>query len=186
MKLYLIRHGKTQANELHLYCGSADLPLSEGGIRELQQIHYSVPETCRFMTSGMIRTEQTLYYLFGDKVHSMDKRFREIDFGIFEMHGYEELKDWSEYQEWLSGDNEKNIPPSGESGEQMKQRVLEGLQDILEQQKDTVLITHGGVIAAIMAHLFPKENKHRYAWQPEPGGGYLVTEDSWGFYHREI
>ena len=29
MKLILIRHGKTVANENHLYCGSTDLPLDE-------------------------------------------------------------------------------------------------------------------------------------------------------------
>ena len=26
MTIYLIRHGKTEANEKHLYCGSTDLP----------------------------------------------------------------------------------------------------------------------------------------------------------------
>ena len=28
MTIYLIRHGKTEANEKHLYCGSTDLSLS--------------------------------------------------------------------------------------------------------------------------------------------------------------
>lgn len=35
MKLILIRHGKTEANEKHLYCGSTDVSLSESGIKEL-------------------------------------------------------------------------------------------------------------------------------------------------------
>ena len=51
-------------------------------------------------------------------------RFREVDFGIFEMYGYEELKDTLEYQQWLTGDNEANVPPQGENGLQMKERVL--------------------------------------------------------------
>lgn len=42
MKLYLIRHGKTEANERHLYCGSTDLPLSNAGIRELQGLCYDI------------------------------------------------------------------------------------------------------------------------------------------------
>ena len=37
MKMILIRHGKTEANEKHLYCGSTDLPLSEGGKSELTE-----------------------------------------------------------------------------------------------------------------------------------------------------
>ena len=179
MKLYLIRHGKTLANESHIYCGSTDLHITEAGIAELKDIHYVFPDTCRFLTSGMIRTEQTLYYLCGDVAHKMDKRFREIDFGLFEMHGYEELKDRADYQEWIAGDFESNVPPMGESGVQMTKRVLEGLNALLERGEDTVLITHGGVIAAIMQHLFPEENKNRYQWQPAPGGGYLVTEEGY-------
>lgn len=35
-------------------------------------------------------------------------------------------------------------------------------------------MTHGGVIAVIMAELFPEEGKNRYEWQPSPGGGYAV------------
>lgn len=179
MKLYLIRHGKTMANENHLYCGSTDLPLSEQGITELQRIPYDIPKDCCFLTSGMIRTEQTLFYLCGDVTHRIDKRFREMEFGVFEMHSYEELKDRADYQEWISGVNEIKNPPMGESGVQMTARVLAGLDDLLKEQKDTVLITHGGVIAAIMQILFSMENKNRYQWQPTPGGGYLITEDGY-------
>ena len=31
MKILLLRHGLTEANERHLYCGSTDLPLSQIG-----------------------------------------------------------------------------------------------------------------------------------------------------------
>ncbi len=176
MKLYMIRHGKTEANEKHLYCGSTDLPLSEAGIADLKQLRYFVPKNCRYITSGMQRTEQTLKYLFGDVPHTQDFRFKEVDFGIFEMHSYEELKDNADYQRWISGDNEANIPPSGESGKQMLARVIEGLEDLFAQNQDTVLITHGGVIAAVMEYLFPEENKNRYSWQPKPGRGYFIEE----------
>ena len=47
-----------------------------------------------------------------------------MDFGIFEMHSYEELKDTPEYQAWHSGDNEASVSPKGESGVQMKKHVL--------------------------------------------------------------
>ena len=60
----LIRHGKTPANEAHLYCGSTDLSLSEAGIAELKGRHYDLSPH-RFVISGMKRTEQTLAILFG-------------------------------------------------------------------------------------------------------------------------
>ena len=40
-------------------------------------------------------------------------------------------------------------------------------------------VTPGGVIAAIMARLFPQEGKNRYEWQPRPGHGYAVTPDGY-------
>ena len=174
MIIYLIRHGKTEANERHLYCGSTDLSLSEAGQAELQNIHYDI-KNVRFLTSGMKRTNETLQILFGDVPFEIEPRFREVDFGIFEMHSYEELKDTTAYQEWLTGDNETNVPPCGESGVQMKERVLQGFSEIKE---DTCIITHGGVIAAIMEHLFPDAGKNRYEWQPKNGQGYCLEIDS--------
>ena len=175
MTIYLIRHGKTEANEKHLYCGSTDLPLSNAGKEELRSVHYAI-KNVRFLTSGRKRTNETLRILFGDVPYEVDPRFREVDFGIFEMHSYEELKDTPDYQAWLTGDNDVNIPPNGESGLQMKERVLEAFSEI---QEDTCIITHGGVIASIMEYLFPKENKNRYQWQPKPGHGYVIREGTY-------
>lgn len=172
MTIYLIRHGKTQANLQHLYCGSTDLALSDQGREELKQLHYAI-ENVKFITSGMLRTEQTLEILFGSMPHTQEPGLREVDFGIFEMKSYDQLKDDPSYQAWLTGDNEANVPPQGESGLQMRQRVLEAFSRVKE---DTVIIAHGGVIAAIMEHLFPEEEKNRYQWQPKPGHGYAVTQ----------
>ena len=175
MTVYLIRHGRTEANEKWLYCGSTDLSLSEAGREELKGIHYEIPGM-RFLTSGMKRTNETLRILFGDVPYEEDPRFREVDFGIFEMRSYYEIQDTPEFQAWVAGDNESNIPPEGESGLQMKRRVLEAFSEIGE---DTVLICHGGVIAAIMAHLFPEENKSRYDWQPQNGKGYCLKDGTY-------
>ena len=175
MTIYLIRHGKTEANERHLYCGSTDLSLSKSGREELCKLNYDI-EQVRFLISGMKRTRETMEILFGDVPYEVDDRFREVDFGVFEMQSYENLKDRPDYQTWLSGDNEANIPPRGESGQQMRARVLAALADI---QENTCIITHGGVIAAIMESLFPQEGKNRYQWQPKPGCGYAVWADGY-------
>ena len=175
MTIYLIRHGKTEANEKHLYCGSTDLPLSDAGKEELRSVHYDI-KNVRFISSGMKRTNETLRILFEDVPYEVDPRFREVDFGIFEMHSYEELKDTPEYQTWLTGDNDANISPQGESGAQMKARVLAAFSEIKE---DACIITHGGVIASIMEYLFPNEGKNRYQWQPKPGYGYVLDAEGY-------
>jgi len=112
--------------------------------------------------------------LFGDVDYRADERFREIDFGIFEMQSYYDLKDTPEYQEWISGDNEANVCPGGESGKQMEARVMEAFREVAACGDDFVIVTHGGVIAAIMMKLFPEEDRTRFDWQPAPGCGYAL------------
>ncbi|MBR2716419.1 MAG: histidine phosphatase family protein, partial [Oscillospiraceae bacterium] len=108
--IYLIRHGRTEANEKHLYCGSTDLPLSEAGRSELEGLRaaYTVPPGCRFVTSGMRRTAETLEILFGAVPCDEEPDLREVDFGAFEMRSYEELRSDPAYQVWLEGDNMVN------------------------------------------------------------------------------
>ena len=174
-ELYIIRHGQTEANEKHQYCGASDLPLSGAGAAALYGIRYDIPP-CRFITSGMRRTEQTLQLLFGDVPHAQDVRFREIHFGEYELHTYEELKDRQDYQQWISKDGQ-TAPPDGENTEAFQRRVLDGLRDLLILDEPAVLVAHGGVIALIMEYLFPEKGKNRYQWQPQPGGGYRITPE---------
>ena len=124
-QILLLRHGRTKANEGHLYCGSTDWPLSEEGRKCLMQKRgvYGT-EWESFYTSGLIRTKETLEILFGEqKAAKEEPNLREMDFGDFEGKSYEMLKDDPAYQEWISGDNERKICPGGESGEQMRVRV---------------------------------------------------------------
>lgn len=178
MKLYLIRHGITEGNERHLYYGSTDLPLAPAGISELNELRElwqsTVTGSPRFITSGMLRTRQTLEILFGDRQYSVMPDLREVDFGIFEMKTYEELKEVPEYIEWISGDNFSNIAPGGESGQMVKDRSVAAFEGILATDEDTVVVTHGGVISCLMDHLFHEEGKNFYEWQPKPGYGYVL------------
>lgn len=176
-KLILIRHGLTKANEEHRYCGSSDVPLSPKGIQSLTKPDFML-ENPRFFTSGMRRTEATLEVLFGPVPHDALPAFREVDFGAFELQTYEKLKERADYRAWLSGDNMKNVPPGGESGQAFTARVLAALPELLKYDGETVLVTHGGVIAAIMAELFPYEEKSRYEWQSPHGHGYIIEIDT--------
>ena len=181
MKLILLRHGLTEANEKRLYCGSTDIGLSEKGIDELLRKKESraLPDITGFraLTSGMKRCEETLRVLYGEVAHSVDGDFREMDFGDFEMRSYGELRSDPAYLSWIDGDNEKNIAPNGESGDMMRGRVLRGLGRIMNGGRDTLLVTHGGVIAIIIAELFGSDIGNRYELQPPCGGGYIIDTE---------
>lgn len=176
MTIYFIRHGRTIANEKHIYCGSSDIPLLETSIREIRAQRSRYPQApAALYTSGMLRTEQTFECIYGDLPHEILPAFREIDFGIFEMRSYDELKDEPTYQAWITGDNHRNLCPGGESGAIMQERVMAAFRALCERNEDALVVTHGGVIAAIMAELFPAEGKNRFDWQPAPAHGYAIT-----------
>lgn len=179
MRLLLFRHGLTEANEKRLYAGRTNLPLSAAGREALLApgLSGSLPPLTGFrvFTSGALRCEQTLSLLYGEVPHGTLSAFREMDFGAFEMHSYAELKDDPRYIAWITGDNEKNETPGGESGLAMQKRVREAFGALLSRGEDVALFTHGGVIACLMAMLFPAQGKNRYEWQPAPGHGYMVV-----------
>ena len=79
--IYLLRHGRTDANDRHLYCGATDLPLSPGGREALEELRgkggYPSIDRCRVVTSGMRRTEETLSALFGAMTKAL--HFGDID-----------------------------------------------------------------------------------------------------------
>ena len=132
----------------------------------------------------MRRTEETLAEIYGQIPHGILPAFREIDFGTFECHTYEELKEEPSYQAWLL-DFETAAPPEGESFASMKERVLSELSALCKRGEDALVVTHGGPIAAIMLTLFPEEGKNFYEWNPRHGEGFLIgfSKERGTFYH---
>lgn len=176
MKLTLIRHGETEGNRKRLYYGSADLPLLPESFARLAALaaRGAYPKAESYYTSGMLRTEQTLEAIYGQIPHGAIPCLREIDFGRFEMKTYEELKDDPYYLEWISGNNEANVCPGGESGVMVTRRALWAIERLAAFGRDAVCITHGGVIGGALAALFPGCGG-RYAFTPRPGEGFTVT-----------
>ena len=188
--IIILRHGKTEAGEKWLYCGSTDLPLSEGGKAGLTELKntYGYPDVSGydFYTTGMLRTNETLNILYGDVPYESVPALREMDFGIFEMRNYDELKDIPEYVSWLNDPENVRVPGGGSSPE-MKARVLSAFSDIAAKGRDSVIVMHGGPISAIMDSLFPNENKSRIDWQPDAGCGYeILFEDGEPVSYRAV
>lgn len=183
--IYLIRHGKTFANEQRLYCGSTDLGLSESGKEELQQlkkagVYQEIPSSVSWFCSPMERAKQTLLLLFPESevVYQVWLGLEECRFGRFEMHSYEQLKEDPEYIRWILDESGLVACPGGESREANRCRVLESFQRLCQHLEfyklsNAGVICHGGTIVTIMEHLCPGE-KNFYEWQPAPGRGYRL------------
>lgn len=178
-RLYLIRHSRTQANEKHLYCGWTDLPLTENGRRIAADLRgkRALPEDIRFASSGMLRASETLLLLYGKASEEILPEMKEMNFGEFEMHSYEQLLSRPEYIRWIE-DETGDLPcPGGESRNGFNRRVLQcaNKQAARRDIDNLLILCHGGVIANIMEAWFPEENRNFYEWQPGACGGYMIN-----------
>lgn len=183
--LLLLRHSLTEANARRLYCGATDLPLSEEGraLAIASREERPLPTCERLYSSGLRRADETLRLLTGRAPDRAFPALREMDFGAFEMRGYEELKDDPDYLRWIADDIWSGVTacPGGESASQFGARVSRGGAALLEARwRTTLLVSHGGVIAQLMRGWFPQEPRNYYQWQCGPCGGYRIdfVEDS--------
>lgn len=178
--LYLLRHGMTEANERRLYCGSTDLPLSPGGRAMAREIAKSRPlPACElYVTSPMARAMETLEILTGRRADCVLSSLSEMDFGRFEMLGYETLRHDADYLRWIEDAGGDTACPGGESTKAFRQRVLSGGAALLELPWQTALVVcHGGVIVTLMGAWFPMEKRGFYEWQPAACRGWRVAFD---------
>ena len=176
MELIMIRHGKTAGNLRKAYIGSTDDPLCEEGISELRN---RIPDrTVRhvFVTS-LKRTQQTAEYLFPAAEQEILSDLREMDFGVFENRTADEMRDDAEYTDWVNSGCEDPCR-NGESIGSFTERVENCLTELLKKtEQDTdpvVLVTHGGVIMALMSS-FEENGGDYYSYWVRNLDGYRVT-----------
>ena len=184
-RIHLIRHGTTEANKDRMYYGSTDLPLANEGVDLIAELAisgiYPKADGAILYTTGLIRTEQTFFLIYGCTEHYTVPELREYSFGEFEMKTHEQLEEDPDYQAWVS-DKEGLTPcPGGESTMDFRQRIAEGFSKILanhgreeKQDKNSIIVCHGGVISMIMGTCFPEVGRNIFQWQPEPGRGYSI------------
>ena len=175
MTVYLIRHGKTQGNVERRYIGATDQPLCPQGRAELQ--NKIGPEADRVVASPLLRCRETAEILYPEKGVEIVDDLREADFGAFENHTYEELKDDPQYRAWLDGAGEA-APPGGESKAEQQARTVRAFQKVMAacgEDERVAFVVHGGTIMCLLEALEPS---HRfYDWQAPNGGGYACGWD---------
>lgn len=175
LKIWLVRHGKTEGNKLGRYIGVTDEPLSLEGREFLTKMDYPGAES--IYVSPMRRCVETAEILFPKKsLHIIDE-LTECNFGDFENKNYKELEGNPDYQAWI--DSQGTLPfPNGESREQFKHRSLIGFDKavtgcIRRKVSCAALVIHGGTIMNIMEE-YADIQRPFYEWHVKNGGGYEV------------
>lgn len=196
--IYLIRHGITEGLEKNLFYGWLDLPVTEGGFKELEKfkkegIYPSFNEKdVNYYISGLTRTKQTLNAIFGDVNYRIIPNLKEINFGDWEGADFENLQNQVKWKEWMENPGADFRFPNGECQSEFRDRISLGYEELLDYHKDggtknSVCVIHGGVISQLMINFFGHEDRIFSNWTPKAGRGYkLILEDYMPVYYERI
>ncbi len=154
MQLIILRHGRTQANEDHLYVGAhLDLPLSANGRRDARACGFCTDVETVYV-SPMLRARETARICF-PKAHQVPlEALREMDFGEFEGRSAESMADDAAYRSWIDGWCIGTCP-GGEDVSDFTARVNACVKRLLceSAEKGTerlVIAGHSGTVLATM------------------------------------
>jgi alpha-ribazole phosphatase len=176
--LYLVRHGETEGSEVKRYKGSIDVPLSEKGIEQMEQVAKYLNRSYKTYSglkavycSPLIRALKSAEIVA--EPHGLKPivipDLRERSFGIWEGMSFNEIKDKypEEFEAW-AGNPLKYSPVGGESTLEVRDRVIIGLNKILndhnsQRARNIAIVAHGGVNRIILCHIMgiPLENIFR-------------------------
>ena len=146
MKIYFVRHGKTEWNKLKKMQGSAAIPLNEDGIEQAyktKELLRNIEFDCAFC-SPLIRAKQTLDIILEDTniPVTYDERIRERNYGEFEGTIKNVDFDYNEFWNYT-----KNVKyKQAENIRDFFERIYSFLDDLKTKNYEKVLIVaHGGV-----------------------------------------
>ncbi|KIS42995.1 adenosylcobalamin/alpha-ribazole phosphatase [Kosakonia radicincitans] len=160
MRLWLIRHGETEANVAGLYSGHTPTPLTPKGLAQAQILGKLLSEVPfdRVLCSALERAQQTAGRVLERREITIETTplLNEMFFGDWEMRHHRDLtrEDPQNYAAWCN-DWQNAIPTNGEGFQAFSARieqVIAHLADIKDQQ-NILLVSHQGVLSLLIARL---------------------------------
>lgn len=157
VNVVVMRHLPTKGNIKRQYMGWTDEPISEVETTPEPFLHPQV-----VYGSDLLRAKQSAAVYFPDAKYMSDRRLRESHFGDWEGKTYDLLKQYETYRHWID-DPYTNVPPGGESLDEVKSRVLNAFSELPVEKTTSVVMTHGGPIRLLLTHFSPEE-KDFWSW----------------------
>ena len=145
MRLICVRHGQTDANAEGFVQGHTDFTLNEHGTEQARTLQNFLSEQGfdidAVYSSDLSRAVETARLACPDYDLSVDKRFREQDFGVVVGDLSEYLDEHPEFR-LTSKDAFNHKFPEGESVQDVYNRVTNGVEDLLSTHdaEETILL----------------------------------------------
>lgn len=174
MRLYIARHGQTDANAEHRYLGSLNPELNEVGRAQALALRLELPSSIDgIVVSPLLRARQTAEIInehLNFPVHTIEC-FRERNVGVFE--GLTQVEARQRHPELWAQNITRHwhlSPPDGESIAAIFTRTHSGLLQLIETSaSESLLLVAHGFIAKTLRALVRKDYSDFYDWQLNNG-----------------
>lgn len=160
MRLWLVRHGETDANVAGVFCGHAPAVLTARGTEQARTLN-SLLQGITFdqvFCSELERARHTArLVLAGAEVPiEITSLLNEMFFGDWEMRHHRDLaeEDVENWAAWCA-DWENTVPPGGEGFQEFSARVGEFIATLarLPERENVLIVSHQGVLSLLIALL---------------------------------
>jgi phosphoserine phosphatase len=160
VRIYLVRHGESEGNVGEpIFCGRTNPPLTGRGLEQASALGdwLRTIETQVVCSSTRIRASKTAQLMAGLAGHipqlSYWEEFNEISYGDWEGRTLAEAKKIAPhtFDQW---EIDRTPPPKGETLVDVAKRARLGVDLLLDQTTQAVVVTHLGVIRALVGSIF--------------------------------
>jgi phosphoserine phosphatase len=158
--LFLARHGQSVSNAVRRFQGSQDVPLSDLGRRQAAALSLALRggRLARVYSSPLERARRTAEIVAGELALPLTlvDDLRELSLGEWEGRAIDEIRalPGDPYARWVR-DPVRHFPPGAEPLSAVQERALRAVEAIAAAHPDgddVLVVSHGGVISAYLAH----------------------------------
>ncbi|AOF14607.1 alpha-ribazole phosphatase [Yersinia enterocolitica] len=193
MRLFLVRHGQTEANLRGVFCGLTDLALTPLGVEQAGDVASWLADVAFAdgVSSQLLRARHTAdIVLAGHPLNAdINDQLNEMNFGEWEMRHHHDLQreDPDAWAAWVT-DWQQASPTGGGSFIQFSDRVESVVQSLLStnshqtnrHDNNQLLVAHQGILSLMLARLLAMPAAAMWHFHFEQGA-YSVLEIHDGF-----
>lgn len=188
-KLIIIRHGQTEWNLSGRYQGQSDIKLTDIGIKQAQCLaeNFPVSKIDIIFSSDLQRAAITAK-MISDHFNCpviKDSAFREISFGQWEGHTYNEIiEQWPEALNYFFTSPDRLNIPLGETFPEVQDRAMGKISEIMNvyPDKTVVIVSHGAIIRTILSACLHTPLKYLWSFQQDNTAVNIINYADNNFY----
>lgn len=179
MKLWLVRHGETEANVAGLYSGHAPTPLTAKGLAQAERLGEMLRHVPfdRVLCSELERTQHTARLLLGERALPLTPHplLNEMFFGDWEMRHHRDLQveDKENYAAWCA-DWQHAAPTNGESFPAFSRRVAAFAAELTDDDQNWLIVSHQGVLSLLTALLLNMPSASMWHFRIDQGAWSMI------------